>query len=194
VRGFPISRILLFARAFFRLALAKRRGWRTVSVEHLFSGSAVDAVGFDGAVRLPPFILRVVEGGAGLGRMMVGAHESHPCLTAWEPRRAPVLQAEVERQRLRDEANGVPVAEHHQRARRVFGFVEDAIIEGGRITIPAMLRRKAGIGDRVLFVGTGSGFEIWNPDLARRAGDPALREIAEYRLGINEDMEEGEAK
>jgi MraZ protein len=162
----------------------------SVSAEQLFSGSAVDAVGLDGAVRLPPFILRVVEGGAGIGRMVVGAHESDLCLTAWEPRRAPALQAEVERRRLRDEANGAPVAEHHQRARRAFGFVEDAIIEGGRITIPPMMRRKGGIGNRVLFVGTGSGFEIWNPDAARRAGDPALREIAEYRLGINEDMEE----
>jgi hypothetical protein len=46
----------------------------------------------------------------------------------------------------------------------------------------------------VLFVGTGSGFEIWNGDEARRAGDPALREIAEYRLGMDDDIGEGGAK
>lgn len=167
-----------------------------MAVEHLFSGSAVDAVGLDGAVALPSFILRVVEGGAGLGRMMVGAHESDPCLTAWEPRRAPALHAEVERRRLRDEAAGAPSADHHARARRAFGFVEDAIIDKGRLLIPPMMRRKGCIGERVLFVGTGSGFEIWNPDVARRAGDAALREIAEYRLGIEADesgTEEGEA-
>jgi hypothetical protein len=169
-------------------------GTASVSVEHLFSGSAVDTVSPDGAVRLPPFILRVVEGGVGLGRMMVGAHESDPCLTAWEPRRAPALHAEVERRRLRDELAGTPVAEHHARARRAFGFVEDAIVEGGRLTIPPMMRRKGGIEGRVLFVGTGSGFEIWNPDVARRAGDAALREIAEYRLGIEDEIEEGGAK
>ena len=153
-------------------------------VEQLFSGSAVDAIGLDGAVPLPPFILRVVEGGAGLGRMMVGAHESDPCLTAWEPARAPALHAEVERRRLRDEAEGGSAAGHHARARRAFGFVEDAIIHEGRLTIPPMMRRKGRIGERVLFVGTGSGFEIWNPELARGAGDPGLREIAEYRLGL----------
>lgn len=165
-------------------------------VEHLFSGSAVDLVGPDGAVRLPPFILRVVEGGAGLGRMMVGAHESDPCLTAWEARRAPALAAEVERQRLRGETLGAPAAEHHSRARRAFGFVEDAIIERGRLTIPPMMRRKGRIGEQVLFVGTGSGFEIWNPEVARAADDEALREIAEYRLGIaeNNDFGEGGAK
>ena len=158
-----------------------------MSVEHLFSGSAVGPVGLDGAVPLPPFILRVVEGGAGLGRMMVGAHESDSCLTAWEPRRAPELHADVERRRLHDEAQGAPAAEHHARARRAFGFVEDAVIERGRMTIPPMMRRKGGIERQVLFVGTGSGFEIWNPERARRAGDAALREIAEYRMGLEEE-------
>ena len=168
-----------------------------MAVEHLFSGSAVGAVGLDGAVRLPPFILRVVEAGAGQGRMMVGAHESDPCLTAWEPRRAPALHAEVERRRLRDEAEGAAESEHHTRARRAFGFVEDAPIEEGRLLLPPMMRRKGGIGARVLFVGTGSGFEIWNPEVARRAGDPAVREIAEYRLEIEPVLAgtgEGEAK
>jgi MraZ protein len=165
-----------------------------MAVDHLFSGSAVDTVGLDGSVRLPPFILRVVEGGAGLGRMMVGAHESDPCLTAWPPRRAPALQAEVERRRLRDEAGGAPLAEHHARARRAFGFVEDTIIEEGRLVIPMMMRRRGAIEGHALFIGTGGGFEIWNPDLARRAGDAALREIAEYRLGIDNGIEEGGAK
>jgi MraZ protein len=55
------------------------------------------------------------------------------------------------------------------------------------LIIPAMMRRKGQIGDRVLFVGTGSGFEIWNPQLACEAGDPALREIAEYRIGMEAD-------
>lgn len=161
-------------------------------VEHLFSGSAVDSVGADGAVRLPPFILRVVAGG-GEGRVMVGAHESDPCLTAWEPRRASVLQAEVERRRLRDEAEGASAAEHHARARRAFGFVEDAMVVRGKLMLPPMMRRKGCIGARVLFVGTGGGFEIWDPETAREAIDPALREIAEYRLGENR-VWEGEAE
>ena len=156
--------------------------------EHLFSGSAVNSIGSDGAVRLPSFIRRVVEGGTGTGRMMVGAHASDPCLTAWEPRRAPVLYAEIERRRLRDEAAGAPIAEHHARARQAFGFVEDAIIARGRMIIPPMMRRKGRIGERVLFIGTGAGFEIWDPELAREAGDPALREIAEYRMGIEADQ------
>jgi MraZ protein len=126
----------------------------------------------------------VLESGAGTGRMMVGAHESDPCLTAYEPRFAPVLRAEIERRRLRDEAAGADASVHHARARRAFGFVEDAEIDGGRLMLPEMMRRKGRIEGRVLFVGTGGGFEIWNPELAREAGDEGLRELAEYRLGL----------
>jgi DNA-binding transcriptional regulator/RsmH inhibitor MraZ len=52
-----------------------------------------------------------------------------------------------------------------------------------------MMRRKARIGARVLFVGTGSGFEIWNADEALASADPEVREMAHFRL---EDHGEGE--
>jgi DNA-binding transcriptional regulator/RsmH inhibitor MraZ len=151
--------------------------------EHLFSGNGLGAVGADGAVPLPRFILRIVDGAAaGTGRIIVTAHESDPCLTAWELAHAPVLQAEVERRRLRDEAQGAPRTEHHARARRLFGFAEDAPVERGRLMLPPMLRSKGRIGALALFVGTGGGFEIWDPELACQASDPGLREIAGFRL------------
>ena len=153
-----------------------------MGVEHLFTGSALGTVGADGTVPLPPFVRRVLGNGGG-ARMMVGAHESDPCLTAYEPGYTPVLQADMERRRLRDEAIGASPERHHARARRAFGFVEDAELKDGRIVLPAMMRSKGRIGDLALFVGTGGSFEIWNPDLACEAGDEALRELAEYRLG-----------
>jgi DNA-binding transcriptional regulator/RsmH inhibitor MraZ len=162
-----------------------------VAFDRIFSGNAAGAVGADGTVGLPLFIRRVIETGAGTGRLMVGAHEADPCLTAWEPRQAIVLQAEIERRRLRDESVGAAAADHHHRARRAFGMVEDAPVDGGTLALPAMMRRKARIGARVLFVGTGSGFEIWNADEALTSADPGVREIARFRL---EDDGEGEMK
>jgi MraZ protein len=155
-----------------------------VGIEHLFSGSALGAVDAEGRVALPDFIRRVVERRSDGRRLMFGAHECAPCLTGYDPAHAPRLQAEVERQRLRDEAIGAPPETHHARARRLFGLVEDADFDAaGRIVLPAMMRRRGRIGDVILFVGTGAEFEIWNPELAREAGDPDLRELAEYRLG-----------
>ena len=168
-----------------------------MAFEHLFSGSAVDSVGPGGAIALPPFIRRVMEADPGTGRITIGAHERDPCLVAWETERAPALLAEIERRRLRDEAIGAPAEDHHGRARLAFGFVEDGAIRDGRLIIPPMMRRKGRIADRALFIGTGSGFEIWSPELVRASADPALREIAEYRLGLSageDDIDEGGAR
>ena len=54
----------------------------------------------------------------------------------------------------------------------------------GRILFPPMMRRKGGIGDLALFLGTGETFQIWNPqrllDDARIPED--LKDIARFRL------------
>jgi MraZ protein len=124
-----------------------------------------------------------VIGSSSAGVVTLGAHESDPCLTAYEPGHAPVLQAELERRRLRDEAAGAGTDKHHMRARRAFGFVEDAEVEGDRLALPPMMRMRGRIGELVLFVGTGATFEIWNPEVALEEGDEGLRELAGYRLG-----------
>ena len=153
-----------------------------MGVEQLYSGSALGAVGTDGTVPLPPFVRRAM-GGRSAGIVTLGAHESDPCLTAYDPDHAPALQAELERRRLRDEAAGAGSERHYARARRAFGFVEDAEVEGDRLTLPAMMRMKGRIAELVLFVGAGTTFEIWNPHIALEEGDEGLRELAGYRLG-----------
>jgi MraZ protein len=155
-----------------------------VDTGHIFSGNALGAVDEDGRVRLPPFILREMARHEGTGRVLLGAHESDPCLTGYGPILRPRLEAELERRRLRDEALGRGPHEHHARARRTFGLVEEAAYdEAGRLTLPPLARRRGGLGERILFVGAGSHFEIWDPSLAMAGGDSELRYLAEYRLG-----------
>ena len=145
-------------------------------------------VGADGTVPLPSFIADALNGAAGR-RLIVGAHENDPCLTAYTPAHRRVLLADIERRRLRDEAAGLATGDHHQRARRAFGFVEEAGVDGdGCLALPALMRRKGGIGGSVLFVGTGESFEIWDPQTALAAGDETLREIAACRLGAGDEQ------
>ena len=161
-----------------------------MSFEHLFSGSAVGRVAADGTVSLPPFIMRALAGAAER-RLIVGAHEKDACLKAYEPAHQAALLQDVERRRLRDEASGTSSVDHHQRARRAFGFAEEARVDAkGRLALPAMMRRKGGIGEVALFVGTGASFEIWDPEAARNAGDDALREIAAFRLAETTEQED----
>jgi MraZ protein len=155
-----------------------------VEVTHIFSGNALGALDEDGRLRLPPFILREMARHGDSGRLLLGKHESDPCITGYGPSLRPRLQAELERRRLRDEALGRPAEDHHARARRTFGLVEEASYDdGGRMTLPPLARRRGGLGDRILFIGAGSHFEIWDPSLAMAEGDEELRLVAEYRLG-----------
>jgi transcriptional regulator MraZ len=168
-------------------------------VEHsgLFRGSALGCVGAGGHVRLPGFVRAALERRGEARRVVLGVHEQSPCLTGYDSGLAPALQAELERLRLRDEAAGAGAGGHWARAHRVFGLAEDADLdEGGRIALPPLIRRRAGIGELALFVGVGASFEIWDPHLARDSSDRDLRELAEFRLGEgpgpHTDMNEGE--
>lgn len=166
-----------------------------MDVEHIFSGSALGALDAEGRVRLPSFILREMGRLGDGGRVILGVHESDPCLTGYGPGLRPRLRAELDRRRLRDEALGRPADEHHARARRTFGLVEEASYdEGGCLTLPPLARRRGGLGRHILFIGAGSHFEIWDPSLAMAEGDEELRLVAEYRLGgrCTQDQDEEE--
>ena len=159
-----------------------------MQVTHIFSGNALGALDEEGRVRLPPFILREMARHEGGGRVLLGVHESDRCLTGYGPALRPRLEAELERRRLRDEALGRAPEEHHARARRTFGLVEEASYdEAGRLTLPPLARRRGGLGRQILFVGAGTHFEIWDPSLALSEGDEELRYLAEYRLGDGGD-------
>jgi MraZ protein len=169
-----------------------------VEVNQIFSGSALGALDEEGRVRLPPFILREMARHGDEGRVMLGVHESDPCLTGYGSALRPRLEAELERRRLRDEALGMTSYDHHARARRTFGLVEEASYdEAGRLTLPPLARRRGGLGRHILFVGAGSHFEIWDPSLAMAEGDEELRYLAEFRLEgsaaatFDEEEEEG---
>jgi MraZ protein len=165
---------------------------------HIFSGNALGALDEEGRVRLPPFILREMARHSGGGQVLLGVHESDPCLTGYGSALKPRLEAELERRRLRDEALGRAPEEHHARARRTFGLVEEASYdEAGRLTLPPLARRRGGLGAKILFIGAGSHFEIWDPSLAMAEGDEELRFVAEYRLAggapdtFDEEEDEG---
>lgn len=152
-----------------------------MELEHLFNGSALNTVDAKGRLSVPAFIRSVVERRSEAKAIVIGAHEVDPCLTAYDRNYARILYAENERRRLQEE--GADPQAHFARARRTFGVTEEVPYDtSGRIILPPMMRRKGGIEDLALFVGTGGTFEVWNPKLALESGDPDLRDLAAYRL------------
>ena len=145
--------------------------------EHLFTGSALNAVDAKGRLSVPAFIRQVVERRSGANAIILGVHEVDPCLTAYDRGYNRFLFTDTERRRLAEEG-GDPRA-HHSRARRTFGNVEEVSYDStGRIVLPPRMRKRGQIEDLALFVGTGGTFEIWNPQLALQSEDDGLRELA----------------
>jgi MraZ protein len=166
-----------------------------MKADTLFSGNALHAVDADGATVLPDFVLRALAGRETNATLVFGGHESDPCISGYDEGYQAVLHGEIERRRLRDEAQGVEPAAHHRRTRRVFGLVERARYDaGGRITLPPRMRRKGRIGDCALFIGAGGNFEVWNPEIAREAVDDDVRELAEFALSPDVVSKESEAE
>ncbi|WP_106638791.1 division/cell wall cluster transcriptional repressor MraZ [Allosphingosinicella vermicomposti] len=154
-----------------------------MELEHLFNGSALNAVDAKGRLSVPSFIRGVIERRSDAKALILGAHEVDPCLTAYDRGYARYLHAENERRRLNEEAQGGEAANHYARARRTFGITEDVPYDtSGRIILPPMMRKKGQIEDLALFVGVGGTFEIWNPHVALKSGDADLKELAAYRL------------
>ncbi len=152
-----------------------------MELEHLFNGSALNAVDAKGRLSVPAFIRSVIERRSEAKAIILGGHEVDTCLTAYDRNWAKYLFAENERRRLIEEAAD-PQA-HFARNRRTFGVTEEVPYDtSGRIILPPMMRRKGKIEDLALFVGVGGTFEIWNPHLALQSADEELRDLAAYRL------------
>ncbi len=164
-----------------------------MAFESLFSGAALQAVDAGGGMQLPPFVLNALARRSEDRRVLFSPHEMDPCMSGYDPGHEAWLFAEAERRRLREEALGLAPSVHHRRVRRTFGAAESADVdEAGRVVLPPMIRRRSAIEDSALVIGTGGGFEIWNPRIARGAGDEEVRRLAEFALGERDEEQESE--
>ena len=62
----------------------------------------------------------------------------------------------------------------------------------GRIVLPAKLIEYAGLGDRVVFLGAGSHFQIWEPEAAERRVAEALSQARLLRMTLPAQLAPGQ--
>ena len=115
--------------------------------------------------------------------ILVGSHEADACLVGYDPGQAQTLLADCRRRSIAEEGSAPHL--HHARARRIFGFLDEVILDdaGGCLLHP-MMRRRARLDDAALVLGTGEAFEIWSPQVALEGGDPDLSDLAAYHLNL----------
>ena len=156
-----------------------------VALDHLFQGSALNAVDGKGRVSIPSFLRSVIERRGDAKTVVLAKHENFPCLSAYDPAYAALKHAKLERLLEKEETGPDAQLDYEQRNLMAFAATEEVPYDSsGRIVFPPMMRRKGQIGELALFLGTGETFQIWNPQLL--LDDPRipedLKDIARYRL------------
>jgi len=167
-----------------REAFALRTG-SDVALEHLFQGSALNAVDAKGRVSVPAFLRSVVERRGDARTIVLAKHESFPCLSAYDPAYAALKHAKLERLFEKQEGDSEAALEYQQRNLMAFAATEEIPYDSsGRVLLPPMMRRKGQVEDLALFLGVGETFQIWNPQmfLAEPRIPEDMKDIARFRL------------
>ena len=156
-----------------------------MALEHLFQGSALNAVDAKGRVSVPAFLRSVIERRGDARTIVLASHEVFPCLSAYDPAYAALKYAKLERLAEKEETQAASELDYARRALMAFGATEEVPYDStGRILLPTMMRRKGGIADLALFLGVGETFQIWNPETL--LGDDRipedLKDVCRYRL------------
>lgn len=156
-----------------------------MALEHLFQGSALNAVDAKGRVSVPAFLRSVIERRGDARTIVLAKHSHFACLDAYDPAYAALKHTKLERLLEKEETSADAQLEYQQRNLMAFAATEETPYDSsGRIVFPPMMRRKGGIEDLALFLGTGETFQIWNPQtlLADERIPEDLKDIARYRL------------
>lgn len=156
-----------------------------MALEHLFQGSALNAVDAKGRVSVPAFLRTVIERRGDSRTIVLAKHEQFACLSAYDPAYAALKHAKLERLLEKEETDAEAQLIYQQRNLMAFAATEEVPYDSsGRIVLPPMMRRKGGIADLALFLGAGETFQIWNP--VTFLEDPRvpedMKDIARYRL------------
>jgi MraZ protein len=156
-----------------------------VALEHLFQGSALNAVDAKGRVSVPAFLRSVIERRGDARTIVLAKHDRFACLSAYDPAYAALRHEKLERLLEKQETDPAAELEYARRTMMAFGATEEVPYDSsGRIIVPPMMRRKGQLDDLALFVGVGETFQIWNPKLflADKNIPEDMKDIARFRI------------
>ena len=156
-----------------------------MALEHLFQGSAVNAVDAKGRVSVPAFLRSVIERRGDARTIVLAKNNVFPALDGYDPGYAALKHQKMERRAEKAETAIGAELDYMQANLMAFGATEEvAYDKTGRIVLPPMMRAKGGIEDLALFIGTGETFQMWNPEtfLADERIPEDMKDIARFRL------------
>ena len=156
-----------------------------MALEHLFQGSALNAVDAKGRVSVPAFLRSVIERRGDARTIVLAKHDRFTCLIAYDPAYAALGHENLERLLEKQETDPSAELDYARRTMMAFGATEEVPYDSsGRIIVPPMMRRKGQLEELALFIGVGETFQVWNPRLflADKNIPEDMKDIARFRL------------
>lgn len=162
-------------------------------MDELFIGSAICKITARGKLLLPVSFRRTARLRAGVPvlRLFVDRREGSDCLTIFDRHH---LSPSFIEDGVSVSAPGSTAVERDVALRRRFGFATPIQMElNGEIILPAIVRARLKIRDKVLLVAIGDGFEIWDVQFVLEWGHAdllALVRLHQPASRINGDQHE----
>lgn len=136
----------------------------------------MQAVDRGGRVAIPHAFRSLIEARSGERRIVLGFHETLPCLRGYDIGWSERAEEVFARRELAGEDAGKIQVEREA----IFGNTHsDDFDTSGRFIIPEFFRKEAGIDKQVIFVGAGPTFNLWAPDVLMAT--PGISEITRRR-------------
>lgn len=138
-----------------------------MSIRGRYQGDGIGLVDDKGRVAIPPALRATLaanapkSNGKDGGTIVIGAHQRHRCLIAYDPNYLDILGDSLDR---REAENTGADGEFDYNIKRRAASGEAVPFDGsGRFIMPRFPRFHAAIGEHALFYGVFDYIEIWDP-------------------------------
>ena len=112
-----------------------------MALEHLFQGSALNAVDAKGRVSVPAFLRQVIERRGDARAIVLAKHDSFPALSAYDPAYAALKHAKLERLLEKQETDPSAELDYARRTMMAFGATEEVPYDSsGRVVMDSRAR------------------------------------------------------
>jgi MraZ protein len=132
-----------------------------------YQGDGLGLVDDKGRVAIPSSLRTILAGnsprddGKDGGTVIIGVHQKHPCLVAYDPAYVVILKSQLDQ---REASFTSEDGEFNYNIKRRAAQGEAVPFDGsGRFIMPGFPRFHAGIGANAFFYGVFDYFEIWDP-------------------------------
>ena len=131
----------------------------------IYQGYALQAIDRKGRVAIPHALRSVVEANSGKRSLLIGDHDSHECMVAYDHDWPKRRQARLDESYQWANSQGREIDRSDDGLHNFTNVDDVSFDESGRFILPEYVMFAAKLTDVAFFAGVGEVFQIWNPKI-----------------------------